>query len=44
MFTPLEYPKDFDAKKVLLGKMLFTDKTLSADGTISCASCHDGMS
>ncbi len=44
VFTPLEYPKDLDAKKVLLGKMLFTDKALSADGTISCASCHDGMS
>ena len=27
--------------KVNLGKKLFFDKTLSRDGTISCASCHD---
>ena len=44
LFTPLEYSDDLDIKKVLLGKMLFTDKALSADGTISCASCHDGLS
>src|SRR5436190_16147955 len=27
--------------KVKLGKELFFDKRLSADGTISCATCHD---
>jgi cytochrome c peroxidase len=27
--------------KVLLGKQLYFDKRLSADGTVSCASCHD---
>jgi cytochrome c peroxidase len=27
--------------KVVLGKELFFDKRLSADGTISCATCHD---
>lgn len=27
--------------KVALGRKLFFDKRLSADGTISCASCHD---
>ena len=27
--------------KVQLGKALFFDPILSADGTVSCASCHD---
>jgi cytochrome c peroxidase len=27
--------------KVLLGQALYFDKRLSADGTVSCASCHD---
>jgi cytochrome c peroxidase len=27
--------------KVSLGEMLYFDKRLSADGTVSCASCHD---
>lgn len=31
---------DFDLKKALLGKKLFSDKRLSVDNTISCASCH----
>jgi cytochrome c peroxidase len=26
--------------RATLGRVLFYDKTLSADGTISCASCH----
>jgi cytochrome c peroxidase len=29
------------AKKIELGRMLYFDKRLSADGTISCASCHE---
>ncbi len=29
------------AEKVALGKQLFFDKSLSLDGTLSCASCHD---
>src|SRR6185503_18530995 len=29
------------AAKVELGRRLFFDKRLSADGTVSCASCHD---
>lgn len=29
-----------DAKKVALGRDLFNDKNLSADNTVSCASCH----
>ncbi len=28
-------------QKVALGEMLFFDKRLSRDGTLSCASCHD---
>ncbi|PYT07341.1 MAG: cytochrome-c peroxidase, partial [Acidobacteria bacterium] len=29
------------AAKVELGRMLFFEVRLSADGTVSCASCHD---
>lgn len=29
------------AERVALGKKLFFDKRLSADGTVSCATCHD---
>lgn len=29
------------AEKIALGKMLYFDKRLSKDGTISCATCHD---
>jgi cytochrome c peroxidase len=31
---------NLDPKKVVLGKRLFHDPILSADGTVSCASCH----
>ena len=36
-------PKDnpVTAEKVKLGERLFFDKRLSADGSVSCASCHD---
>ncbi len=36
-------PKDnaLDSGKVELGRQLFFDKRLSADGSLSCASCHD---
>jgi cytochrome c peroxidase len=36
-------PKDnpVTAEKVKLGEQLFFDKRLSADGTVSCATCHD---
>jgi cytochrome c peroxidase len=36
-------PKDNPGtpEKVELGRLLFNDKRLSADGTISCATCHD---
>lgn len=33
-------PSADDAKKVALGKKLYFDKALSADNSISCASCH----
>lgn len=36
-------PKDnsMTPEKVELGKMLYFDKRLSKDGTVSCATCHD---
>ncbi len=39
----LPVPKDnpMTAAKVELGKMLYFDKRLSKDGTVSCATCHD---
>lgn len=40
---PLEVPEDnpMTAPKVELGKLLYFDKRLSRDNTVSCASCHD---
>jgi cytochrome c peroxidase len=44
--VPLGSPADFSLvpwvtpEKVRLGRWLFYDKRLSADGTISCATCH----
>lgn len=39
---PVPWPKDnpYTAKKAELGRLLFFDKRLSSDGTVSCASCH----
>lgn len=37
---PVENPFNPDTKKVALGEKLFFDKRLSADNTVSCASCH----
>ena len=39
----LTYPKDNPAseEKIALGRMLYFDKRLSADNSVSCASCHD---
>lgn len=39
--APLVAPADLDPAVVALGRRLFFDPRLSADGTISCASCHD---
>ncbi len=38
---PIPEYVEVDASKVQLGKKLFLDPILSADGTISCATCHD---
>jgi cytochrome c peroxidase len=39
---PIEWPTDnsYSKAKADLGKLLFFDPRLSADGTVSCASCH----
>lgn len=41
--VPIIWPVDnpYTAEKAELGWLLFFDKRLSADGTVSCASCHD---
>jgi cytochrome c peroxidase len=38
-FVPLDNP--MTAAKVELGRKLFFDKRLSADGAVSCATCHE---
>lgn len=38
---PLEVKHKPSAAEVALGKKLFFDRKLSADGTIACASCHN---
>lgn len=40
---PLEIPADnpMTVEKIELGKMLYFEKRVSKDGTISCATCHD---
>ena len=39
---PIQWPADnpYSKKKAELGRLLYFDKRLSADGTVSCASCH----
>lgn len=39
---PIAWPQDnpYTPEKAELGRLLYFDKRLSADGTISCASCH----
>jgi cytochrome c peroxidase len=43
-FQPIEAPKPpatkVDAARVVLGDKLFHDTSLSADGSVACASCH----
>jgi cytochrome c peroxidase len=41
LFAPLPASVALDAKKVALGKRLFTDTRLSGDGLVSCMTCHD---
>ncbi len=38
LVIPIDNPQS--AEKISLGKQLFNDVRLSADGTVSCASCH----
>ncbi len=40
---PIIWPKDnpYSAEKASLGKTLYFDKRLSADGTVACSTCHD---
>jgi cytochrome c peroxidase len=38
---PVPADNPMTAEKIELGKMLYFDKRLSKDGTISCATCHD---
>jgi cytochrome c peroxidase len=38
---PIPADNPMTAEKVELGKLLYFDKRLSRDGTISCATCHD---
>ncbi len=39
---PVPWPKDnpYSKKKAELGRLLYFDKRLSTDGTVSCATCH----
>ncbi|HYZ84067.1 MAG TPA: cytochrome-c peroxidase [Bryobacteraceae bacterium] len=39
---PIQFPKEnpYTAEKAELGKLLYFDKRLSADGTVACANCH----
>lgn len=40
---PVIWPQDnpYSPQKAELGRLLYFDRRLSADGTIACASCHD---
>jgi cytochrome c peroxidase len=40
---PIRFPKEnpYTPAKRELGRLLYYDKRLSADGTVSCATCHD---
>jgi cytochrome c peroxidase len=39
--APFPWDNPPSAEKIALGKRLFFDKRLSADGSLSCASCHE---
>ena len=40
-YLPVPAANPLTRAKVELGKRLFFDKRLSADGTVACVSCHD---
>jgi cytochrome c peroxidase len=39
--SPIPLTVDYDKKKALLGKELFSDTLLSKDNSVSCLSCHN---
>ena len=41
LYMPMPDANRLTAEKVALGRRLFHDRRLSADGVLSCASCHD---
>jgi cytochrome c peroxidase len=41
LITPIPFSMPYDTAKAALGEKLFFDTSLSADGSVSCNSCHD---
>jgi cytochrome c peroxidase len=41
LYLPVPDENPLTAEKIELGRQLFSDARLSADGSISCATCHD---
>ena len=41
LYMPIPEANPVTREKVALGRRLFFDKSLSADGTLSCSTCHD---
>jgi cytochrome c peroxidase len=41
LYMPVPEDNPLTAQKIELGRRLFSDRRLSRDGTIACASCHD---
>ena len=41
--VPVVWPRDnpYTPEKAALGRLLYFDPRLSADGTVSCATCHN---
>lgn len=39
--APIPADNPQSPEKIVLGQKLFADKRLSADGSVSCATCHD---
>jgi cytochrome c peroxidase len=40
LYTPVPETSPITTRKIRLGRQLFHDKRLSADGSLACASCH----
>jgi cytochrome c peroxidase len=41
LYMPVPEDNPLTAEKIELGRRLFSDRRLSRDGSVSCASCHD---